>query len=79
VVLSLPTPRGTQDTRVQMPLVRGMRAEDARGQLQRLGLRVESRLIQSPAPKDIVVEQAPAEGASISVGSGVTLSVSAGR
>lgn len=64
---------------VRLSLVRGMRLADARAQLQRQGFQVQVRQVQSPAPRDIVVDQAPPDGAMLPPGATVTLAVSAGQ
>jgi serine/threonine-protein kinase len=75
-----PTPTPVPPTRtpapVQVPVVRGMRGEDAREQLERMGFRVQSRGVDSPAPKGIVAQQEPAPGTTLRQGSTVILLVS---
>lgn len=73
-----PAPNATP-TPIRLPLVRGMRAPEARAQLQRLGFEVQLRQVSSPAPRDIVVDQSPADGTPVTPGASVTLSVSSGR
>lgn len=62
-----------------LPLVRGMRIEDARTQLERLGLQVEARYARASAPAGIVVDQNPNADARVRRGASVTLTISSGN
>jgi len=68
----------TGDDEVTVPDVVGLRFIAASGAIENLGLRVDVRPILSTESSDTVIGVAPAPGTSVSVGSMVLLSVSAG-
>ncbi|MBI4493629.1 MAG: PASTA domain-containing protein [Chloroflexi bacterium] len=82
-VVATPTPPPPSPTPapvpLPLPLVRGMRVDDARAQLNRMGLQVQTRQAQSPAPAGIVVDQSPRDGTLVAPGATVVLSISAGQ
>ncbi|MDI3270529.1 MAG: PASTA domain-containing protein, partial [Bacillota bacterium] len=70
---------GPEPRPVTVPDVVGLMADEARGELESVGLKVgevTSRL--SGQPKDVVVEQKPAPGGTLMAGDAVDLVVSAG-
>lgn len=70
-----PTPTPTPAV-LEVPLVRGMRFNEAREQLRNQGFEVRIREVKSPAPKGIVWDQSPEAGTRVPRGSIVTLMVS---
>jgi serine/threonine-protein kinase len=63
---------------LQVPDVRGQLFDNAAGQLQGAGFAVARRDVDSPQPKDTVIDQDPRGGGSLSRGGTVTLFVSKG-
>ena len=63
---------------LQVPDVRGQLYDNAAGQLQGVGFAVARRDVESAQPKDTVIDQNPAGGASLARGGTVTLFVSKG-
>jgi len=63
---------------LQVPDVRGQLYDNAAGQLQGVGFAVARRDVESAQPKDTVIDQNPASGASLARGGTVTLFVSKG-
>ena len=63
---------------VEVPRLVGLRAAEARSQLQELGLRVTQRPVESTQPKGTVVRQSPGPGTTLREGQAVLLSISTG-
>jgi serine/threonine-protein kinase len=63
---------------VSVPSLVGSRLDDARGQLEGLGLKVVVKQQDSDKPKDEVLSQDPADGSGVDKGATVTLTVSNG-
>jgi len=63
---------------VEVPRLVGVRAAEARSQLQELGLRVTQRPVESTQPKGTVVRQSPGPGTKLREGQSVLLAISTG-
>ncbi|MDQ3122524.1 MAG: PASTA domain-containing protein [Actinomycetota bacterium] len=63
---------------VEVPRLVGVRAAEARSQLQELGLRVTQRPVESTQPKGTVVRQSPGPGTKLQEGQAVLLAISTG-
>ncbi len=63
---------------IEVPRLVGLRAADARRQLQGLGLRSTQRPVESKQPKGTVVRQSPGPGTELRKGQAVLLTVSTG-
>ena len=63
---------------IEVPRLVGLRAAEARRQLQELGLRSTQRPVESTQPKGTVVRQSPGPGTALREGQAVLLTVSTG-
>ena len=80
VVLTVarPQPPAPAPATIEVPGLVGLRAAEARSQLQELGLRVTQRPVESTQPKGTVVRQSPGPGTKLREGQAVLLSISTG-
>lgn len=63
---------------IEVPRLVGLRAAEARSQLQELGLRSTQRPVESTQPKGTVVRQSPGAGTKLREGQAVLLTISTG-
>ena len=63
---------------VAMPNLVGLRLADAEAQIRALGLRVDTRSVESGSPRGTIVEQAPRSNTSVMPGAVVLLNMSSG-
>ncbi len=76
-VASPPVPPPAPVT-IEVPRLVGLRAAEARSQLQELGLRSTQRPVESTQPKGTVVRQSPGAGTKLREGQAVLLTISTG-
>jgi hypothetical protein len=76
---STPEPsRSAPDPSIPMPNLVGLRLADAETQIRALGLRVDTRSVESGSPRGTIVEQAPRSPTSVMPGAAILLDVSSG-
>ncbi|MBV9312385.1 MAG: Stk1 family PASTA domain-containing Ser/Thr kinase [Pseudonocardia sp.] len=70
---------GTKQQTLKMPNVAGLRADDARAQLESLGLTVQTNDVDGPGDRGTVLQSSPAPGKDVPVQGTVNLVVSRGN
>jgi len=79
VLLEVAAPAPPPDpVTIEVPRLVGLKAAEARAQLQGLGLRSTQRPVESTQPKGIVVRQSPGAGTKLREGQSVLLTISTG-